>query len=262
MNDIAEINIAWNAVRAILQNYFTFYDIKEIVGLAGFDVTTLAHLEQRAGGGASKGQLITAIDKGYGEFTDSDKKHFISIVVQEILNRKPSLHSELKQYLNRLGLTIVDGKVLPIELLDTSELSDFPEDAQTDLIKAMERFRDGDLSGAISSACAAIDTVTARIYKSKRLGDTSKTSFQEKCKKSIQTLGVIERIRNELKELGWDQIDIFIKNLEGSLNQAAYVMQSLRSKMGDVHGTKPTLKPLVYDSLKWSTIILRILNEK
>ena len=71
----------------------------------------------------------------------------------------------------------------------------------------------------------------------------------------------MDKIKKELTELGWNQIDIFVNNPEGSLNQAAYVMQSLRSKMGDVHGTKPTLKPLVYDSLKWASLILRILNE-
>jgi len=257
---MSEINKAWNAIRAILQNNFTFYEIKEIVGLAGFDVTLISHLEQRTGGGASKGQLITAIDKGFGQL--GDKSHFITIVVEEILKRKASLKIELQQYLNRLGLTITNGKVLPIELLDTSELTELPEDAQQDLIKAIERFRDGDLSGAVSSACAAIDTVTSRIYKEKSLGDPAKASFQEKCKKSIQALGVLDKIKKELTELGWDQIDIFVNNLEGALNQAAYVMQSLRSKMGDVHGTKPTLKPLVYDSLKWASLILRILNEK
>ena len=137
-----------------------------------------------------------------------------------------------------MGLTITDGKVLPIELLDTSELTQLPKDAQQDLVKAIEWFRDGDLSGAVSSACAAIDTVTLGIYKEKSLGDFAKSSFQEKCKKSIQALGIMDKIKKELTELGWNQIDIFVNNLEGSLNQAAYVMQSLRSKMGDVHGTK------------------------
>ncbi len=257
---MSEINKSWNVIRAILQNNFTFYEIKEIVGLAGFDVTLISHLEQRAGGGASKGQLITAIDKGFAQ--TASKTHFISIVVEEILKRKDFIENELQQYLNRLGLTIVERKVLPIELLDTSELAELPEDAQQDLVKAIERFRNGDLSGAVSSACAAIDTVTSKIYIKKGLGDPSSASFQEKCKKSIQALGVLDKIKNDLKELGWKEVDIFVKNLEGSLNQAAYVMQSLRSKMGDVHGTKPTLKPLVYDSLKWASLILGILNEK
>ncbi|SHF19881.1 hypothetical protein SAMN02745206_01527 [Desulfacinum infernum DSM 9756] len=257
---MSEINKSWNVIRAILQNNFKFYEIKEIVGLAGFNVTLISHLEQKAGGGASKGQLITAIDKGFAQ--TENKTHFISIVVEEILKRKNHLENELQQYLNRLELTIAERKVLPIELLDTSELAELPADAQQDLVKAIERFRNGDLSGAVSSACAAIDSVTSKIYIKKDLGDHGSASFQEKCKKSIQALCVMDKIKNDLKELGWKEVDIFVKNLEGSLNQAAYVMQSLRSKMGDVHGTKPTLKPLVYDSLKWASLILRILNEK
>ncbi len=244
-----------------MQNNFTFYEIKEIVGLAGFDVTLISRLEQSTGGGASKGQLITAIDRGFGQL--GDKSHFITIVVEEILKRRPHLEEKLKEYLNRLGLNLVNGKVISIELLDRTELTQFPEDAHTDLVKAIQRFRDGDLSGAISSACAAIDTVTSRIYKEKALGDPTKSSFQEKCKKSIYAVNILPKIKEDLEKIGWNEDDAkkFIKNFERALNQASYVMQNLRSKMGDVHGTKPTLKILVYDCLKWAAIILRVLNE-
>lgn len=37
-------------------------------------------------------------------------------------------------------------------------------------------------------------------------------------------------------------------------------MQTLRSKMGDAHGTKPVWKPLVFHALKWAELYLRILN--
>ena len=42
--------------------------------------------------------------------------------------------------------------------------------------------------------------------------------------------------------------------LEGSLNQDAFVMQKLQSDMGDVHGTKPVISVLVYNSIKWSSL--------
>ena len=50
------INQAWNAISVTLQNNFSFYDIKEIVGLAGLDLASISHLEQRAGGGATQFQ--------------------------------------------------------------------------------------------------------------------------------------------------------------------------------------------------------------
>lgn len=50
-----------------------------------------------------------------------------------------------------------------------------------------------------------------------------------------------------------------LANLDGSLNQAAYIMQKLRADMGDVHGTKPVIAALIYDSIKWSSLLLRML---
>jgi hypothetical protein len=222
----------------------------------------ISHLEQQRGD--TKGRLITAIDREYSKFSNEEKRRFISIVIEEILERKPELKEKLEEYLSRLRLNLVNGKVIPVELLDYTELLELPMDAHVDLVKAMQRFRDGDLSGAISSACAAIDTVTSKIYKEKSLGNPNKSSFQKKCKKSIIEVGTFRKIEQNLKEIGWEtkDIDIFIKNFEGALNHASYVLQSLRSKMGDVHGTKPALKELVFTCLKWATLILRVLNEK
>jgi hypothetical protein len=51
------------------------------------------------------------------------------------------------------------------------------------------------------------------------------------------------------------------ENLKGSLNQMAFVMQKLRAKMSDVHGTKEVLKPLVLDSLKYAQILIRMMTK-
>ncbi|MGB5157104.1 hypothetical protein [Desulfobacterium sp. N47] len=80
------IDEAWNALRATLQNNFSFYDIKEIVGLAGFDLASISHLEQRAGGGASKGQLMTGVDRGLRDLDNETFKRFIAVYM---LSRVP-----------------------------------------------------------------------------------------------------------------------------------------------------------------------------
>jgi len=66
---------------------------------------------------------------------------------------------------------------------------------------------------------------------------------------------------SELEAIGWAESDYkpLSSNLDGSLNQAAYVMQKLRSDMGDAHGTKPVISALVFDSIKWSLLLLRIM---
>ena len=71
------------------------------------------------------------------------------------------------------------------------------------------------------------------------------------------------KLDQQLAQLGWDVADItpVRKNFEGALNQGAYVMQSLRSKIGDVHGTKPILKPLVFDCMKWAELVVRALGK-
>lgn len=68
----------------------------------------------------------------------------------------------------------------------------------------------------------------------------------------------------QLTALGWTQTEVspFRKNLEGALNQGAYVMQTLRSHMGDVHGTKPILRSLVFDCLRWAELIVGSLVER
>ena len=256
------INSAWSASSAILKNNFSFYDIKEIVGLSGFDSGRIAHLVQASGSSVSKGQLITAIDQGLSEFSTQDKRHFLNIVVEEILERNANLEEQLEKYLTRLGWQVIEGSVIPIQILDKNDLKELDTASQADLIKAAKRFRDGDLSGAIASACAAVDSITNQIYQNKGLGDPTKASFQERCKVSLSKTGVFSAVSNELTDIDWKDSGIvpFAKNFEGALNQASYVMQSLRANMSDVHGTKPVLKPLVFDSIKWAQIIIRLLS--
>jgi len=261
---MGNIDHAWNALRANLQNNFLFYDIKEIVGLAGFDLASIAHLEQKAGGGASKGQLMTGIDQGLRALDEKSFNRFIAVVAEEVLKRKPDSRESLDDNLSRLGWTLSRNAVIPITILDTSVLPELPTEAQEDIIKAAQRLRDGDLSGAISSACGALDAAASAIYSSSGLGDPTRASFQERCKHSLEAKGVIPQMEQQLRELGWKEQEIkpFRKNFEGAMNQGAYVIQTLRSNMGDVHGTKPILKPLVFDCLKWAELMLRALKEE
>lgn len=261
---MGNINHAWNALRATLQNNFSFYDIKEIVGLGGFDLASIAHLEQKAGGGASKGQLMTKIDHGLCALDEESFNRFIAVVAEEVLKRKPDSRESLDDNLSRLGWTLSGNAVIHITILDTSVLPELPTEAQEDIIKAAQRLRDGDLSGAISSACGALDAATSAIYSSVGLGDPTRYAFQERCKRSLEAKGVIPQMEQQLRELGWKKQEIksFRKNFEGAMNQGAYVIQTLRSTMDDVHGTKPILKPLVFDCLKWAELMLRALKEE
>lgn len=254
-------NIPWGAVRSILTENFSFGDIKKIVGYANINMAALAHLEQKPKDGASKSQLLSAIDQQVGSMPLNDQSQVASICCEEMLLKKPNLIDEFERVLSRVGWKFSGEKLLPIEIFDNSELKDIPECSHQDILKAASRLRDGDLSGALSSACAALDSATGEIYLRYQLGDPNKASFQERLKKSIDAVSAKEKLEQELREIGWQEPDFkpLLSNLEGSLNQASFVMQKLRSNMGDVHGTKPVLTALVYDSIKWSLLLLRVL---
>ena len=263
MSDRVIVKQAWNALRVTLQNDFTFYDIKQIVGLAGFDLASIAHLQQEAGGGASKGQLMTGIDGGLNVLDEASQRRFIAVVAEVVLTRRPDSRQSLADNLARLGFSLSGNAVIPVEVFDISTLGELPRASQADLTKAAQRLRDGDLSGAISSACGAVDAATSATYFSEGLGDPTKASFQERCKHSLDASGVVPNMEHQLRELDWadNHIKMFRDNFKGAMNHGAFVMQTLRSHMGDVHGTKPILKPLVFDCLKWAELMLRALRE-
>lgn len=253
--------IPWAPVRSTLTEKFSFGDIKQIVGYGDIDMSLLAHLEQKQQNGATKSQLLSEIDKQVGRMDETRRGAFVSICCEEMMRRKDDVVAELGRVLSRVGWKFSGTALIPVEVFDVAELASIPEQARVDIQKASSRLRDADLSGALSAACGALDTVTANIYDRYNLGDAGRASFQERVKRSVDALNVKNRLVQELVEIGWSEADYkpLAANIEGSLNQAAYVMQKLRSDMGDVHGTKPVITALVYDSIKWSALLLRTL---
>jgi hypothetical protein len=254
-------SITWGPIRSILESELSFNTIKEVVGVAGLDVTQLAHLHQRQPHGVSKGELMTAVDAALALVEPEVRRRFLTLAAEEILRRKPETHEKLVHLLERLGWTIAGSALIPVEILDTSDLPELPAAAHEDLIKAAVRFRDGDLTGAVSAACGAVDSTTASVYEESELGAPGDASYQERVKVSLRERGSFPALQQDLEQLGWSpgEAKRLIQNFEGAINQAAYVMQSLRSGMGDVHGSKPSLRALVFDSLKFSQLLVRLL---
>ena len=236
MIEATSLNQAWGALRVVLKDAFSFYEIKELAGLAGIDVTRLARLEQKAGGGASKGQLMTALDREIAQLDHAEKSRVLNHFAEEVVGQHPNQSESLNDYLERLGWQFADGKLIPIDVFNISELADLPDVSKADLLKAAARLRDGDLSGALGAACAAVDSATNAVYADHGLSPPSKDSFQARCTKALKAKKAISRLPGQLTAMGWKQADAdkLSKNLQGALNQGAYVMQALRSGMSDV----------------------------
>ena len=94
--------IPWGPIRSSLTANFSFGDIKQIVGYADIDMSQLAHLEQKSQGGASKSQLLSAIDTQIGSMDAKQSGMVASICCEEMLRRKPELIEELERVLHVL----------------------------------------------------------------------------------------------------------------------------------------------------------------
>jgi len=254
---------AWPPARTCLQT-FRFDEIKDIAGLAGFDVTAAAELVQRSGYSVNKGQLLAAIDLQVRDMDAQQAARFLTILMEEMLSREPEAEAQLSDHLSRLGWSFIDGKLLPVALFDANAMEDMPTDAHPDLLKAAQRLRDGDLGGAISAAAGAVDAAVAKVYQEANLGDPTRASFQEGCKRALEARGILVGLEDRLAELDWQPKDAvpFARSLESALVKGAYVMQTLRSHMGDVHGSKPILRALVFDSLRWAELLVGALFVK
>lgn len=259
---MADPHQAWGTVRAYLRDE-TFDDIKEIAGRAGVNMGALAHLHQRSTGqcnGATKGQLLSALDGELARMPAAEHRQVVVFITEILLGRCPEFAEPLADDLARHGWGIVDTRLVALELFDPGELVELPDAPRAELAKAAARFRDGDLAGAITAACGAVESVVADIYARFGLGDPAKTaSFQQRC--NVALAAVADHAAG-LRELGWDDasLKLFIENRTKAFGQGAYVMQTLRSKMGDVHGSKPVLKPLVFEALKWAELFVRTLT--
>jgi hypothetical protein len=137
-----------------------------------------------------------------------------------------------------------------------------PDAAFAGIAEAMGRLIDGDLDGALTTACGVVNTRVNELYRNKALGDPAKDSFQTSVRRALEATGRLPELKRELVSSGWSENDarLLCDNFAGALNQFAYVMQSLRSKMSDVHGKKPALEAVVFDALKLSSVLVSLMK--
>ena len=202
------------------------------------------------------------INQAYLNLPIHEREQFILNVIRSLTKINNEFKNRLNDCLKNIGWLFVEDKLIKISILDPEDLEFISPFSKDDIAKASERIQT-DLSGSITSSCGAIDSACYEIYKKYKLGDIGSASFQEKIKKSLSAINYFDRLKSELKNIGWKEDDskIFCMNLEGSINQISYVLQSLRSNMGDTHGSKPVINTLVFDTIKWAIIISSILKE-
>jgi hypothetical protein len=170
----------------------------------------------------------------------------------------------VQEILGRHGYQFLAGSFVPVKLLDTREAQFLPVSASGELARATARLIDGDYSGAITSACGAVDLVTQQVYEKYTIGDPGKVAFQAKVNTALKQLHVFEDMEQEFIALGMRQADAssIVSDLRNTTNHAAQALQVLRRAMGDTHGSKPALRNTAYDAIKLSSAICGLLEGK
>jgi len=94
------------------------------------------------------------------------------------------------------------------------------------------------------------------LYHKHGLGDPA-GSFQAKVNTVMNHLGISSKIERELTEIGIGPEDArkIAAEIHEATKHATEALQVIRRTVGDVHGTKPTYRRIVYDTVKWASAI-------
>ncbi len=251
----------WGSVRGVIRESFSFAQIKDLCGAAGLPVHRLAHLQQRAGGGASKGQLMDAIDGLFNELTLDDQGRFVTATITQVLRDRPASRETLEEVLSRVGWGISGEEVHPLALQIDLEAAELPAAVRVGLANCLRRYRDGDTSGAITAICGVVDTLTEEAYARHNLGDHHSDSYQQRASRSFNALETA--FKQPLENAGMNPVGVnrLWQNHRGAVNQAAYVLGSFRREFSDAHGVQNAPRKLVQKALDCAVFIVRSIKE-
>jgi len=104
-------HMAWGPVRAVLEEEFSFSEIKKIVGLARLEVSRLSHLSQKGPSYTSKGELMSSIDHLFSELSSDAAERFVRTVAEKICQRSEAGGKKLEDYCERYRYSYAGLKI-------------------------------------------------------------------------------------------------------------------------------------------------------
>lgn len=254
-------NRLFGALRSEL-NKLPVQQIRNTVAAAGFDVSQITAKAEARSGLGSRAEVMPAVDQLFGQMSESAQKTALCILAERLTGRSPELDASTQHILGRHGFQFVTGTFVPMHELDAREAQFVAPSAAIELGRAMSRLINGDHSGAITSACGAVDLMTQAIYEEHGLGNPSGASFQTKVNTALKRLQVFEAMKQEFVDIGMKPEDAsaLVAEMKKTCNHASQALQVLRRAMGDTHGSKPALRQTAYDAVKWSSAICGLLE--
>ena len=167
------------------------------------------------------------------------------------------VRESVQKILGKHGYQFINGSFVPVSILDQRESDFLPTDSAAEIARATSRIVNEDYSGAITSACGAVDILMQHIYEKHNLGEPGRVSFQAKVNTAAKKLQIFESMHSKYCEVGMPERDAseLVEEIKKATNHAAHALQILRRAMGDTHGAKPALRQTAYDSIKWASAI-------
>ncbi len=252
----------WGPISAVLYELGNSENVQRIVQRAGLVVDWGLSPEQLFSNSTRIREYSNRISRAYLSLNSQDKWTFTLNIAKEVVRHDSNLEESLNEILSRIGWNFISGNLNRIDQLNVNDVQNLPEDSVVDLSKAIERLPN-DLSGAITAACGAVESICKSIYEqNSELGDIRRASFQEKVNNSLTKIEAMPRFKQELINLEWseEKSDELCHILKNAISNYAKVLEILRSNMGDPHGTEQVLPQLAYSSIKWSMTISAFLK--
>jgi hypothetical protein len=189
------------------------------------------------------------------------------LIVLGIIGDGLSGSERVQDLLAKHGFEFVDGTFVPTAILDQRESRYLPPSSASELAKATNRLVNGDETGAITSACGAVDILMQQLYampKLSSLGNPGNASFSTKVNTAASRLEVFEELETDFTTLGMKHDDAasIVTEMRKATNHAAQMLQVLRRCMGDVHGSKPAMRRAAYDAIKWASAICALFDRR
>ncbi len=252
-----DIFTIWRALRPILKNGCTFAEIKDLVAASALPVENLSHLQQKSlpAKGASKSELLDAVDDLVG--AEQSPVEAVQRLLAVFLKQKSHLHSQIAQCVQEFGWTVEHGKLQPSDFQVEGVSVDFSEEVRQLLRTAYTRYSQGDYSGAMTAVCSALDSVTSRMYAIHSLGNPHGDSYQQRVSRSFSALEKAYRTSFSEVSIEEEEMNRMWQNYKSSINQAAFVLGSLRRNVSDVHGLSKCPPALVRHAIDCGTFIIR-----
>ncbi|MBF0213302.1 MAG: hypothetical protein HQM00_07020 [Magnetococcales bacterium] len=258
----------WSVARGLLKEHFSFNEIKDVCGLVGLPVEQLSQLSQRQGSNArwnTKGELSDGLDRLFSDLSEDEADKVVLLLFQEMLERSGSDNQQLlddtSKYVGRFGWTIRGLQLAPMELVMPIRMSEIPTEFENRIGKLLERYRNGDFNGAITTLAGMIDDLTEEIWKAYDNLNHLEHAQAGFDKKVTDAFGAL---RSGLEQaLGDDHPDTkdIVTSVSGAIAQSAKALQRLRRSFSDAHGEKQAGDYLVKQTLAITLFLFTTLHE-